>query len=305
MAKLIALLVTLFVATAFAQRSAFSMAGGNSTSCRSGTKGIDKSSAYKTGAGVATIGCGADYEDPCATPAGLVFCNKHDASCRKSDRANDADLNPSIFRTMAGDTYECVSEGAYEHPEASVLLPAQATTSFVVIVFTSILVFIRVRGRIPVAMAIIYWLLIVTCILLLISFYYLNAFVGVLISFIVLTMYATKDASAVTIGMLAAMLGLLWFTFDGGLGYYQHHSRLWTADARDPAQPFYETQCLEYYRYSYRALYETNKDNVNANIASGAVCARDWLAAEYFFVTLLKLWLAYFVAAGAGVIYSA
>lgn len=289
------------VTLAFAQKSYFTPISTTTiTTCRKGTKLVDLSASYLPNATVAKQACAAEYEEACPTPRGVVLCNLHEAVCRDSDRKIDADINPaySIYATSAKPR-ECVSAGLYFHPEAVIIAPVQCTVSFVVIVIASIVGFIGFRGRVSIFVLAAYWSIIVTSILLLVSFYYLNAFIGTMVAIITVSTYATKNENVVPIGMLAATLALLWFTFDGGLGYYQHHARLELPDlARDPAKPFYETLCNNYYRFAFDVPQEIIADDINPAFEGWGICDRAWLATVYFFVILLKLLLAFLVAAG-------
>jgi hypothetical protein len=275
------------------------------STCRKGTKLVNKAANFgdKT---MNALACAADYEAACATPSGLVLCNNHDAVCKDSERTNDADINPLQYSSIAQGvtSQECASAGAFFHPEAWVIAPAQATVSFIVFIVAGIVAFIPAMRRVHVGISILFWGIIVTSILLLVSFYYLNAFIGVMAACIAVSIYATRDSNAIPIGMLVCALAIMWFTFDGGLGFYQHHSRLMDPLARDSANAFQETQCNQYYRFSFDVPNEFTKDQTNSEVVADGMCLRSWLAAEYFFVTLLKLELAFLVAAGGSALYA-
>ena len=275
--------------------------------CRKGTTLINKGNYYKAGAGVITQACQAKYETACATPNGVVLCNEHDAICKDTERSNDADINPLIAKNMMSDIkpQECASAGIFVHPEAWIISTAQTCTAFVLLIVAAAVAYIASMGRVSTGVVVIFWSIILTCILLTVSFYYLNAFVGVMAACIALSVYATRDTRAVPIGMLAAILAIMWFTFDGGLGFYQHHSRFSDSNAYDPALPFMETQCNQYYRFSIATPSELTQDKTNPNVYADAICLRNWLAAEYFFVILLKLELALLVAAGGSALFPA
>jgi len=271
-----------------------------SAPCQAPYTFIDFTDKYKAGAGVPTKMCIIDkFETPCATYQGIVACNNHDASCETSDRSLDSDINPALAAVYnPGSTVRaCVSAGKYQHPEAKVLAPTQTVVSFVVFLIVAAYTVFGCFKKCNIATIILYFTILVTCILLIVSFWYLNAIIAVAVACLAMSAYSTKNNHAVSLGMLAIFAVLMWFTFDGGLGWYQHHARF-DGSAVDPANNFYEAKCNNYYRFSYATPLDYWKDNSNPDITSHAVCLREWVAAELFFVILLKLELALLIAAG-------
>jgi hypothetical protein len=261
----------------------------------------DKSKYYKQGAGVTTVICTKQYLDACYTVDGVVPCNTDYARCVSSNSEwNDANLNPVAASRMNDRPQLCASEGAFWHAETGVLSVAQPIISFIVGVAGIAIVFPLARAKgVSIFVQILLISLFIVCTFLFFSFYYLNAQIALLAAYGAIGLYATKDKGAIATGIFALLATLFWFTFQHGLGEIQHHSRL-----LPNGSTMYEQLCNSYYRGFFGWPVQLHGPYESPNYLTKGYCLREWLAAEYFFIILVKLILLVLIAYGTAALRS-
>lgn len=256
----------------------------------------DKTSAYKQGVSVTTRLCARNYYSVCATVDGLKKCDKRHSKCVtvNYDWGNAA-LYPVSASRMATEPEVCASRGAFWHPETAVLAVAQPVCTFITFVLALTFTCMYARPKLSAFVVVVVSLIGLMCTLLMFSFFYLNAIVGILVTCAAVGCYATKSRSAVGIGMFLLVTALFWFTYRPGLGAIQHHMRL--ADGANFDS--YQGVCDNYYRGYFAYPSELHNTWVNPEYTTNGYCLREWIAAEYFFMILLELLITLLVGLGA------
>jgi hypothetical protein len=224
-------------------------------------------------------------------------CNEYDAVCLESKIKYPSSFPISQAVTSRPD--ECVSAGAFWHPETAVLAAAQPPVAAVVLLGALLCTFAGCRGKLSKFAWVMSISIFINALLLLISYFYLHGFLAVMITCIALTCYSTRDNVLVAAGMFGIFFVLLFFTFEPGLGSITHHSRLMVGLSDNTENPYYETLCSQYYRSYFWVDPITRRESEDPKVVTYGYCNRAWLAAEYAFVIFMKIQLILLVAAGA------
>ena len=292
--KIVIAVIAFFATLATAQVAGMPdvVADGHPFCGKTGYQRIDKSKYYKAGVNVPTAICVKQFLDVCYTVEGAKPCSKDFARCVSSpSNWNDATFNPVSNARMTDRPQICASEGAFWHPETGVLSVAQPIISFIVGVVALVLVYQgAVKKNAPLLVRVLLIVQFVVCTLLFFSYYYLNAQMALLATFAAVGLIAAKDKGGLATAIVILLATLFWFTFENGLGEIQHHSRFsgsYTAN---------EVTCNNYYRgfFGYPVLLHGPYES--PRLMSRGYCLREWLAAEYFFIILVKLLLLVLIA---------
>lgn len=255
----------------------------------------DKTKFYKVNINVTKTFCAKSYLDACYTVDGIVPCNTNYERCVSSNSEwNDATYSPISASRMTERPQLCASEGAFWHPETGVLAVAQPCISFIVSI-TALVILKRAitQANVGRVLQVLLGIQVTTCVLLFFSFYYLNALIALLVTYAAVGLYASKDKNGIAVGLIAIIAVLFWFTFQHGLGEIQHHSRF-SSDLTA-----YETLCNHYYRGYFGWPILLHGPYESPSFLTKGYCLREWLAAEYFAIILVKITLLIFVAYGA------
>lgn len=197
---------------------------------KNGFKRIDLSQYYQDDAilpnGKAI--CVRNFMTACFTVDGAQACNPAFAACvSTTDEWWNQWLNPKSAARMKVQPQVCASEGAYWHMETAIIAVVVPVVAFAVGVVGLVLLYqAGVGSKVPITVQILAIANFVVCTLLLFSYYYLNAFLGYLASFVILGFVAKADKNGIA-GAIVVLVGVLfWLTFKSGLGFIQHHNRL-------------------------------------------------------------------------------
>ena len=197
---------------------------------KNGFKRIDLSQYYQDDAilpnGKAI--CVRNFMTACFTVDGAQACNPAYAACvSTTDEWWNQWLNPKSAARMKVQPQVCASEGAYWNMETAIIAVVVPVVAFAVGVVGLVLLYqAGVGSKVPITVQILAIANFVVCTLLLFSYYYLNAFLGYLVSFVILGFVAKGDKNGIA-GAIVVLVGVLfWLTFKSGLGFIQHHNRL-------------------------------------------------------------------------------
>ena len=255
----------------------------------------NKQSQYKSTFTGETKLCRQPFWETCVTFTGVVPCNTQTHRCINvpdSLKWDDSVLHPEYTSRIVQRPQVCVSKGIYMAPDAAVLFVAQVMFSWVLLTLGFVAVLNAVgTDRGTLLMKVVAGLVYVPIVLLLFSYYYLNAILGAAVTYASYQLFCRKRAEATAFGFVFLFLALYWVTFANGLGYMQHQSRLvppsgLTNLARDYT---YENFCEGYYRAFFTNPREMQGDFDNPMFQTRQYCDRRWLSAELFFMILLEL----------------
>jgi len=190
--------------------------------------------------------CVRNYMTACFTVDGAQACNPAFAACvSTTEEWWNKWLNPKSAARMKVQPQVCASEGAYWSAETAIIAVVVPVVAFAVGVVGLVLLYqAGVGSKVPITVQIIAILNFIVCTLLLFSYYYLNGFLGYLVSFAILGLVAKGDKNGIAAAIVVLVGVLFWLTFKSGLGFIQHHNRLidYTASVPRPSLPLQQVE---------------------------------------------------------------
>jgi hypothetical protein len=250
--------------------------------------------------------CRLDFVEVCRTYKGVVPCNSFNKVCVDTPDSinwNDPVYHPEYTSRTVSHPQVCVSKGAFMAPDAAVVFIANVMFSWVILTLGFAAVFKHVGpDRGTTLMKVIAVLMYIPLVLLLFSYYYLNAILGFAALFGSYQLFCRKRAESTAFAFVFLFLALFWVTFENGLGGLQHHSRL--RGPNKASDYTYENFCEGYYRSFFTVPAELRGDFDNPAFHSKQYCDRQWLSAELFFMILLELTLLLAALVGGAAIWA-
>ena len=261
-------------------------------------KQYDRSSRYKTtfqNSGVTKL-CMKEYMEPCSTDGGLQGCNEMNNKCieNKRDWANTILYGSAWSNTFQKTPQMCTEEGAKFHDDAMVLVIAQIIFSF--IIFLAAYICMIIIGQPSIGMIICGAFMFIFCSLLLFSYYYLNAIVVFAFTMAAIGCFSFLHEEGTAFGQIACLIALFWVTFENGLGWIQHHSRMTAGTMNTDA---YEKICNRFYNGYFFNPYLAQEESENPAKKYNSLCDRYWIAAQLCFMIITELMLVIIIAVAA------
>eukprot|EP00760_Papus_ankaliazontas_P035687 PhM_4_TR797/c0_g1_i1/m.12088 len=263
---------------------------------KNGFKRVDQVQYYKVNTPVVKTICVLDYFDVCYTVDGSKPCNRGHSKCVEvGGEWDNAALNPISASRMTDRPQVCAAEGGFWHAELAVLAVAQPVVAWCLFLYALVIVIraIRAAGA-SIAHVITTSFMFFNLSFLIFSFWYLNAYLGLMAVLTASGLYASKNKKAVVFGMVLVFLTLLWFTYLSGLGMAQHYARL---SYSDPER--YSTMCVNYYRGYFAYPLAIHGAFESPNTLTRNYCQREVIGLMLFFVFATELLFLVVIGLGA------
>jgi len=247
----------------------------------------------------------SNFIEACRTLMGVVPCNKHNSVCQDvpdSIAWDNAVYHPEYTSRVVNRPQVCISRHLYRSPDAYVLFVANVMFCWILLSFGLYAIIVRnTNNRGTLTMKVIAGFFYVPLALMFFSYYYYNAILGFAALFASYQLFTLKRADLTAFAFVFLFLAYYQVTFENGLGYVQHQSRL--GPNLKSSDNTYENLCNQYYRSAFNFAPQVHGDFDNPLISTWGYCHREWLSAGLFYMIWFELAVLLSVFAGASALY--